>query len=206
MGIFSSFWQRRGGRHNSASSVVVVSGLPRSGTSLMMRMLEAGGLGVLSDNQRQADIDNLTGYYELERVKQLDKGDQAWVSDARGKAVKVISALLKHLPAEHEYRVLFMERAMPEILASQQKMLAHRGTAREDVSDAEIAALYAKHLAQVKTWLEQQPNFKVMYVSYNQLVTDPAAITSQIAAFLDRPLDTAAMLAAVDPKLYRNRA
>jgi len=98
--------------------IIVVSGLPRSGTSMMMRMLEAAGIQPLTDHIRTADSDNLKGYYEFERVKKLKEGDVAWLSDAQGKAVKIIAALLIELPSNYEYHVLFMRRKMEEILAS----------------------------------------------------------------------------------------
>ena len=107
--------------------ITVVSGLPRSGTSMMMKMLEAGGIPPVTDELRTADEDNPKGYYEFERVKAMDQGDTSWVVGARGKVVKVISALLKHLPPGEQYRVVFVRRNMPEILASQRKMLIHRG-------------------------------------------------------------------------------
>ena len=118
--------------------VVVVSGLPRSGTSMMMKMLEAGGLSPLIDGEREADEDNPKGYYEFERVKQLPKGDYGWLEDAQGRVVKVISGLLVHLPPTHDYRVVFMRRAMPEILASQRKMLVRRGENSDQVSDEKL--------------------------------------------------------------------
>ena len=108
-------------------TITIVSGLPRSGTSMMMKMLEAGGIPPLTDEIRTADTDNPKGYYEFERVKKMDKGDTAWLENAQGKSVKVISALLKHLPSDYRYRVIFMRRDMSEILASQKKMLDHRG-------------------------------------------------------------------------------
>ena len=89
--------------------VTIVSGLPRSGTSMMMKMLEAGGIELLIDRVRVADADNPKGYYEFERVKQIET-DQAWLPEAQGKAVKMISALLRHLPADCRYRIIFMER------------------------------------------------------------------------------------------------
>lgn len=186
--------------------IVIVSGLPRSGTSMMMAVLAAGGLPALTDEIRAADVDNPKGYYELERVKQLDKGDQTWLAEAQGKAVKVISALLEHLPADHTYRVIFMERQMEEVLASQKKMLARRGEPTDRVSDEEMARLFAKHLQKVKLWLAAQPNFAVLYVDYNRMLADPGPFVHQINQFLGGGLDTAAMLAAVDPQLYRNRA
>lgn len=185
--------------------IVVVSGLPRSGTSMMMAVLAAGGLPALTDEIRAADTDNPKGYYEFERVKQLDKGDQAWLAEAQGKAVKVISALLEHLPADHTYRVIFMERQMEEVLASQKKMLARRGEPTDRVSDEEMGRLFAKHTQKVKLWLAAQPNFSVLYVDYNRMLADPAPYIQQVNQFLGGQLDTEAMLAAVDPQLYRNR-
>ncbi|MEX1019002.1 MAG: sulfotransferase [Litorilinea sp.] len=186
--------------------VIVVSGLPRSGTSMMMKMLEAGGLAVLSDFQRTADADNPEGYYEFERVKGLDKGDTAWVKDAHGKVVKVISALLEHLPQGHAYRVIFMHRRIDEVLASQQKMIQRRGQANPKVGDTEMQEIFGKHVAKTTSWLEQQPNFAVLDINYNELLLDPEPHIATIVQFLDRPLDRAAMAAVVNPELYRNRA
>lgn len=185
--------------------VIVVSGLPRSGTSMLMKMLEAGGVPVITDGERQADTDNPKGYYEFERVKQLDKGDTAWVKDAQGKAVKVISALLEHLPPGYEYKVLFMERKMAEVLASQRKMLERRGET-STVDDETLSKLLAKHVQQVKSWLAGQPNFALMTVDYNQMLVDPQPYVRRVNQFLGGHLDERAMNEVVDPTLYRNRA
>ena len=185
--------------------VVIVSGLPRSGTSMMMKMLEAGGMPLVIDGIRTADEDNPKGYYEFERVKQLDKGDTAWVADAQGKAVKVISALLEYLPSEYNYKVLFMNRKMSEVLASQRKMLERRGE-KSEISDERLAELLHKHLQQVKLWLAQQPNFEVLDLDYNAMLVDPQPWAEQINAFLGGGLDVRAMVEVVDPSLYRNRA
>jgi len=193
-----------------AVSIIVVSGLPRSGTSMMMKMLEATGLEPVIDEIRIADDDNPKGYYEFERVKQLDKGDYGWLDEADGKVVKVISALLEHLPAEYEnseysYKVLFMRREMSEILASQKKMLVNREEATDKVKDAELTALFEKHLSKVKGWLSAQPNVDVLYVDYNQLLSDPNAQIPTINRFLGGTLDQNEMAGVVDPSLYRNR-
>jgi hypothetical protein len=188
-----------------ATPIVVVSGLPRSGTSMMMRMLEAGGLPILTDEVRRADADNPEGYFEFERVKQLDKGDRDWLSEAQGKAVKVISALLEHLPPDHAYRVIFMHRHMEEILASQRKMLERRGGPASEANDARLAALFEKHLARVQAWLAAQPNMTVLDVDYNALLSDPLSQSQAISRFLDGILDTGRMVAVVNPALYRNR-
>lgn len=186
--------------------VIVVSGLPRSGTSMMMKMLEAGGMLPVTDKIREADTDNPKGYYEFERVKQLDKGDVAWLPDAQGKVVKIISALLKHLPADYEYRVIFMRRNMPEILASQRKMLVRRGENADDMDDAKMAALFEKHLQSTIQWVETQPNISLLYVHYSDMLSDPVPQIKRVNEFLNGRLDEAAMAGVVDPALYRNRA
>ena len=186
--------------------VTIVSGLPRSGTSMMMKVLEAGGLPVVTDEQRTADEDNPKGYFELERVKQLDKGDTAWVAEAQGKVVKVISALLEYLPPTYTDRAVFIRREMSEILASQKKMLERRGEPTDRVSDEELARLFSKHVQKVETWLRGQSNFSVLYVDYNKMLADPLPYVHQVNQFLGGALDEQKMAAMVDPTLYRNRA
>lgn len=173
---------------------------------MMMKMLAAGGMSILTDEIREADVDNPKGYYEFERVKQLDKGDHEWLDDAQGKVVKIISALLEHLPPDQSYRVIFMQRQIEEILTSQKKMLVRRGEPTDRVSDEELARLFTKHLQNVQTWLQTQPNFQVLYVDYNQMIASPQPLVQQVNAFLGDVLDEERMLATVDPALYRNRA
>jgi len=185
--------------------ITVVSGLPRSGTSLMMQMLEAGGLPPLTDGQRESDADNPKGYYEFERVKKLDEGDTAWLPQARGKAVKVVSALLPHLPPGYQYQVLLMRRELEEVLASQEKMLNRRGEDKE-IDDREMERLYRRHLRETREWLKDREHVRHMKVDFNKLVTDPAPVAKRVASFLDSDLDAKAMTAVVDPELYRNRA
>ena len=172
---------------------------------MMMKMLEAGGLEVVVDGIRAADKDNPRGYYEFERVKQLDKGDTEWVAEAQGKVVKVISALLEHLPPGYEYRVLFMNRRMEEVLASQRKMLERRGE-ESQISDEKLAELLAKHVAKTKDWLTAQPNFSLLDIDYNAMLAGPAPFVPQINRFLGGGLDEEAMVVVVDPDLYRNRS
>ena len=184
---------------------MVVSGLPRSGTSMLMSMLDAGGIHPLTDNLRAADDDNPRGYYEFEPVKKLREGDFSWLPDAQGKAVKIISALLTYLPPTQNFQVLFMQRTIPEILASQRKMLINRGEDPNKVSDEEMAQYFEKHLAQVTAWLEEQKHITTLYVDYNQMLRDPAPSARQINAFLGGGLDVQKMLGVVDPALYRQR-
>lgn len=185
--------------------IVVVSGLPRSGTSMMMKMLAEGGLPVVTDQLRGADEDNPNGYFELESVKQMSAGEVAWLPEAGGKVVKVISALLEYLPTVHTYKIIFMERELPEILASQRKMLERRNELLP-VDDVEIEQQFRKHLSVVKPWLVRQPNMDVMYVSYNALMSDPEPICRRVVEFIHAPLDLSRMLAVPTARLYRNRA
>lgn len=186
--------------------ITIVSGLPRSGTSMMMQMLEAGGITLLVDELRNADADNPRGYYEFQRVKRLEEGDLGWLAEADGKAVKVISALLEHLPSAYEYRVIFMTRRMEEILASQKKMLARRKESVDTISDDQMGRLFHKHVQKVEAWLRMQPNVSVLKVDYNELVTEPRSYASRVNTFLGGFLDVDKMLQVVDPQLYRNRA
>ena len=188
------------------SEIIVVSGLPRSGTSLMMKMLAAGGLPLLVDGLREPDDDNPEGYFELERVKALVTGDDAWLAEARGRAVKVISSLLKFLPGTYSYRVILMQRRMSEVLASQRRMLMRRGEPVDTLSDEKLAVISVRHLQQVQVWLAAQPNITVLPVDYNVLVADPVQYTTVVNTFLGGYLNVSAMTATVNPQLYRNRS
>lgn len=195
-------------RSTAATEIItVVSGLPRSGTSMMMRMLEVGGLPVMTDHLREADESNPKGYYEFERVKQLKEGNAGWISESKGKVVKIISALIKHLPPEHQYRIVFMQRNMGEILASQREMLLRRGEPTDRISDHDLADLYQNHLVQVTEWLAQQPNMKVIYLHYNQILENPHVPVVQLCQFLQPfSLDQDKMLSVVESSLYRQRS
>jgi len=184
--------------------ITVVSGLPRSGTSMMMKMLEAGGIPPLTDKIRVADEDNPKGYYEFERVKKLPDGDVDWLPEAQGKSLKVIAALLKHLPDNYAYNVIFINRAMEEILASQKKMLERREEAAK-VSDEKMAALFEKHKLNVIAWMKEQKNFTYIEISYNELLEDPLLGLRKVNQFLGGNLDIKKMAAMVDSKLYRQK-
>lgn len=185
--------------------VIVVSGLPRSGTSMMMKMLTAGGLTPMTDEIRTADIDNPKGYYEFERVKNLaEEKDKSWVRESRGKVLKVISFLLKDLPADNFYRVIFMARDIDEVLASQNKMLEHRGE-ENDIEDARMRDLYLDHLRRMRYMVKHAPNFEMLEIPYAEAVADPAATADRVNAFLDHRLTRSQMTEVVDESLYRNR-
>ena len=188
------------------SAIVVVSGLPRSGTSMMMRMLEAGGVTPLVDGVREADDSNPKGYFEYEPVKVLDQhGDAPWLPMARGKAVKVISFLLTWLPEHYNYAVIFMHRHPDEIIASQHAMLAARGEAVAAGDAARSREVFRAHLTQVERFLAGRACFRTLPVQYREVIAAPEAAAAQVAAFLRRPLDTQAMARSVERQLYRNR-
>ena len=201
--MFQRLFQKLGRKEDQ--TITIVSGLPRSGTSMMMKMLEAGGIPPLTDKIRTPDEDNPKGYYEFERVKKLDKGDTAWLPEAQGKAVKVISALLKHLPDGYTYRVLFMRRKLEEVLASQKQMLIRRGEPTDRVSDEELAAMFRKHLRHIEAWAQARPNVHWLDVSYNDLLANPRPEITRINRFLGGGLDEQKMAVVVDPTLYRQR-
>jgi hypothetical protein len=186
--------------------VIVVSGLPRSGTSMAMQMLVAAGVPVVTDGIRQAGEDNPKGYFEDERVKDLHKEneDRSWLRDARGKAIKIISFLLKDLPETSNYKVIFMKRALPEVLASQKKMLERRNEADES-GDERMLELWENHLWRVSYLLKHADQFESMEVAYAGVIGDPLREARRIRDFLDLTADPETMAAAVDEKLYRNR-
>jgi hypothetical protein len=185
--------------------IVVVSGLPRSGTSMAMKMLEAGGVPILSDGLRAADISNPKGYYEYEPVKELDKGgDVAWLADARGKAVKIISFLLTYLPETYDYQVIFMQRDLEEAIASQNTMLVHRGEAR-GVDDEQLRRAYGDHLERVGRFLANRSCFSTLTLQYHDVVERPRDAAGRIDRFLGGSLDVDRMSAVADAGLYRNR-
>jgi hypothetical protein len=190
---------------NSQPVITVVSGLPRSGTSMMMKVLEAGGMEVFTDNLRVADEDNPKGYFELEQVKALKDGDDSWVKDATGKVVKVISSLLEYLPSTYKYKIVFMRRAIPEILASQKQMLIRRGEPSEG-DDQKMAEMFQEHLKRVRVWLANQSNMEILYVDYNALMADPDPEIKSVAEFLGLTNHLDSMLAVPDKKLYRQKA
>jgi hypothetical protein len=185
--------------------VVVVSGLPRSGTSMMMKMLEAGGQEILTDSLREADANNPKGYYEFERVKDMKDGDLAWLPDAKGKVVKIVTGLITFLPTDYDYKVIFMQRNLTEILASQKKMLGRLGKGDDNIPDDQMAKIYQEHLKQVKAWLFTQPNMEVLYVNYNAMVADPVESLHKVNALLSSGMDVSAMAAVMDRELYRER-
>jgi hypothetical protein len=185
--------------------VVVVSGLPRTGTSMMMQMLAAGGIEPVTDGLRAPDEDNPEGYLEYEPVKDLeDAADHRWLHDARGRAVKIIAFLLEHLPETHNYRVVFMNRKLDEVLASQATMLDRRGET-DETEDARMRRLYIDLLARTRTMLSHRAHFEVHHARYPEVIADPLGNAREVSRFLGGGLDVEAMASVVNPELYRNR-
>jgi hypothetical protein len=174
---------------------------------MMMRMLEAGGLPVFTDAERAADIDNPEGYYEFERVKDLEKDpDKRWVREARGRALKVISFLLRHLPDDNAYQIVYMRRHLDEVLKSQDKMLDRLGNAVTGVDLEAMKEAYRNDIVAARLFARKQPNMEMIEIHYGEAVADPAAAARVVNAFLGGRLDEAAMAAGVNERLYRNRA
>jgi len=201
-----AFLQRRWRRGAALGEpVIVVSGLPRSGTSMAMKMLVEAGYEPMHDHRRQADIDNPNGYYEFERVKQLTDGDFDWIPEAGGKVVKIVTGLIMNLPSEQKYKVIFMQRAMKEVLSSQKKMLGRLGQQDDKVEDDKMKKIYQAHLKQVNLWISKQPNIEVLYVNYNTMLGNPLESLQKINEFLGGEMDVNVMAGVINKSLYRER-
>jgi Sulfotransferase domain len=184
------------------SEIIIVSGLPRSGTSLMMQMLRQGGIDIVTDEVRRADTDNPKGYCEFEQVKAIER-DSSWIPATRGRAFKMVSQLLYHLPMVETYRIIFMERDLEEVLSSQEKMLEHLG--RVPPPRAKIGPAFLSHLKRLHEWLDTRPNMSVLRVKYLDLVERPTEQAARVRGFIGEKGDIERMVNAVDPSLYRNK-
>ena len=203
--MIKKLFQSKSVENKKNKTIVVVSGLPRSGTSMMMKMLVEGGLHVVTDSIRYADEDNPNGYFELELVKEIPQGNLQWLAGADGKVVKIISQLLEYLPSTYRYKIIFMDREIKEVLASQQKMLTRRNEENR-MEDAEMEKRFQEHLQAIKYWLARQPNMEVLYVNYKLMVASPRDYCESIAEFIGIPLNVQKMSEVPSEKLYRNRA
>lgn len=183
--------------------ITVVSGLPRSGTSMMMQVLQAGGLPALCDEHRPPDADNPRGYFEYQKVKRL-AADNTWLAEAEGKSIKVVSQLLYHLPAEFEYRVIFMRRDLREVIRSQEQMLASRQPSSMSIQ-SDMIEHFTRHLDQLEVWLKEQPNFRVLPCNFSDVVADPSRFARTLSRFLEVDLDPSRLSSVIDPALYRQR-
>lgn len=184
--------------------ITIVSGLPRTGTSMMMKVLKAGGMKIVADNIRKSDVDNPQGYYEYEMVKKI-KEDTRWLKETKEKVFKMVSMLLYDLPSSENYKVIFMKRKMSEVLTSQRKMLERMGQNTNSQSDEEMWELYNKHLDGVAKWMKEQTNIDVLYINYNDFIEDPSEQIEMVSRFLNYKLNTEEAVKVVDKALYRNR-
>jgi hypothetical protein len=185
-------------------SVIVISGIPRSGTSMVMKMLAAGGIEIVTDNLRKPDIDNPEGYFEFEKVKRL-KDDFKWLAEMKGKGIKIISHLLYYLPMQLNYKIIFIRRNMEEILASQKKMFERLHKTPDDLDDSILAKKFSSHLVNIDRWINKRDNIECFYVHYNEIVQDPHRQAENIGAFLGSGVSVDNMASVVDLNLYRNR-
>ncbi|MCH7643231.1 MAG: sulfotransferase family protein [Myxococcales bacterium] len=193
-------------RRQPGEPIVVVSGLPRSGTSMLMKMLESGGMEILSDSERAADIDNPKGYFEYGRIKDLEKEtDKSYIREGRGKVLKVISFLIKDLPDDNDYRVIFMRRDLDEVLASQNKMIHRLGTTDTTATEAAMKEAYRNDIVRTRLLCRDRPNFELIEIGYKPTIENPAPTARSVNAFVGGHLNEAAMREAVDGSLYRNR-
>lgn len=186
------------------AEITIVSGLPRSGTSLAMQLLQAAGIEPYTDGSRSADVHNQKGYFESAKVLTLPS-DKSWVSQATGKSLKVISTLLRHLPTEFQYRVVFMERSMDEIVLSQQRMLEGLGKKGAGIAADRLAAIYAKELESVWAWMEKQENINSMRISYNELLERPLSVMPELIQFIDSRATSEELAKVLDHNLYRSK-
>ena len=189
---------------NKKDFITIVSGLPRSGTSMIMQMLEAGGIEIVTDNIRKADKDNPRGYYEFEQVKKI-KEDASWLDECQGKAVKIVSTFLYQLPSYKKYKIIFMRREMEEILASQRVMLQRLGTEGANVSKEKMAEKFEKQLKNVDEWLARQDNIDVLYIKYNDVIHDSHSHAVSVNRFLGGWLNVDKMVNVVEESLYRQQ-
>ena len=183
--------------------ITVVSGLPRSGTSMLMQMLAAAGHPCLTDGVRKADADNPRGYFEYAKVKRLRR-DGLWLSEAKGKAVKIIAQLIPFLPSEFSYRIIFMERDINEVLASQREMLQRQGKDSGNLSDAQLGRIFERQVIEVKQMLAQR-NIPILDVAHSEALQYPMKIAEKIREFLGEDLEVCAMAAVIDSNLHRQR-
>jgi len=202
--FFMDFFNRRWAAEQLA--ITIVSGLPRSGTSMMMQMLVAGGLKPLTDQRREPDENNKNGYFEHEAVKRLVNGDASCLAKSEGKVVKIVSPLLQYLPSGRRYKVIFMQRDLAEILDSQQQMLARLAASPQQQAESyQLDVQYEQHLSGIEQWLAQQPNIEVLYLDHGDVIEAPACVAKQLQQFLGVKLNRRGMVTVVDRDLYRSR-
>jgi hypothetical protein len=188
-----------GFHYKAMSEIIIVTGLPRSGTSLMMQIFDKSNISVLTDGKREKDISNPEGYYELEAVKGIVK-DNSFLKDASGKVVKIVAPLTIFIDKSLKYKAVFMRRDMDEILRSQEKMLLKDQTSERE----KFRTIYEFHLK--KTYKFFQEN-KIPYldIQYKELVNEPDTVLKSLIEFCGLSSSVEDLASVVKPELYRNR-
>lgn len=172
---------------------------------MMMSMLAGGGMEIVSDQKREPDPDNPEGYYEDQRVKRL-KQNTAWLETCKGKAIKIVSPLLKSVPDNLQCKIIFMQRDLAEILASQKKMLARRGQPEGALSDEQMAEKFQLHLQKMDNWLSLRKNWDVIEIRYREVIENPYGEVRRVNSFLGNRFDIEKMALKVNKRLYRHQA
>lgn len=183
------------------NQIVLVSGLPRSGTSLMMQMLDKGGVEALVDGKREADDSNPKGYYEYEPVMSLHR-DNSWMKKTKNKSLKVVAPLLKHIDPQFRYKIIFMKRDLNEVVKSQQKMIGKS----TDTLPITLLNSYQEQLNHIEVWKEKEPGVELIYIDYKEIIENPDKMSEKVENFIGKKLNKEKMAACVDKSLYRNRA
>ncbi|MEX0998199.1 MAG: alkaline phosphatase family protein [Flavobacteriaceae bacterium] len=183
------------------NQIIIVSGLPRSGTSLMMQMLDMGGIEILTDNKRIADESNPKGYYEYEPVMSIHK-DNSWLERSKNKSVKIVAPLLKFLDPQYRYKIIFMKRDLNEVIKSQRKMIGKD----PDTIPIRLYNSYIKQLQSISRWKMKEPGVELVYVDYNELINNPNEIIQKVESFVGVDLDKDKMVQCIDKSLYRNKS
>ncbi len=186
-------------------TITVVSGLPRSGTSMMMQMLEKGGLTLFTDEERAADDNNPRGYYEHDAVKNLGQNSE-FIKQAVDQSIKVIANLLHALPHRFRYKIIFMERDLNEIMSSQRRMLSRMGKkVRDDIYPTQVIEEQKRVIKRVKQWASRHANVEIIYIQHREVLDHPFEQALRINEFLDYKLLPELMVQAVDRSLYREK-
>ena len=169
---------------------------------MMMQALHKGGIEPYTDSNREADSDNPRGYYEHEKATQLMR-DQSWIPEARGKAVKIVAQLLNHLPKDENYRIIFMDRDLREVIKSQKVMLERLGREGGKLGDSAMMATLDRQVHTIESMMAMQENIDVLFVDYGEAITAPEEISRRINEFMGGDLDEAGIQSAIDPSLRR---
>jgi predicted AlkP superfamily phosphohydrolase/phosphomutase/tetratricopeptide (TPR) repeat protein len=185
-------------------SIIIVSGLPRSGTSLMMQILDKAGMTLFTDNSRIPDDNNPKGFFEHEAVKRLAR-DNTWLKETKGKVVKIIAPLLFALPEKFIYKIIFMNRNIHEVILSQQKMLTSEGRAKEGTFSISLNNSFSNILKKVENWRERSHHVEILYIEHKELIKNPVIEINKVKQFLDFEVSAQELSKIIDRNLYRSK-